>query len=151
MTPVRIGLIGAGSMGSLHARVISQSDRAELAWVADPNREVGEEIAGRFGSSWVEGPDFASVDAVFVAAATQFHHPIALEVLDAGKPMLVEKPLADTLEHSTEIVNRSAELGLPLMCGFLERYNPAILTAMEFVEKPIHAAASRHWSNSRSR
>lgn len=130
-------------MGSLHARVISQSDRAELSWVADPRKTVGQEVASRYSSRWVAEPDFSTVDAVFVAAATQFHHQIALNVLDAGLPMLVEKPLADTLEHVREIVDTSARLDLPLMCGFLERYNPAIRTAMDFVEHPIHVSASR--------
>ncbi len=144
MGKLRIGLIGAGSMGSLHARVISQSARAELSWVAEPRKAVGEDVASRFSSRWVAEPDFSSVDAVFVAAATEFHHRIAMDILDAGLPALVEKPLADTLEEASEIVETSARRDVPLMCGFLERYNPAIRTAMEFVERPIHVSASRH-------
>ena len=144
MSAARIGLIGTGTMGSLHARVVSQSHRANLAWVADPRRAVGEEVAARFDTRWVPEMELSSVDAVIVAAATEFHHQLALEVLDAGKPMLLEKPLADTIEHAREIVAISERLGTPLMCGFLERYNPAILTALEFVDRPIHAAANRH-------
>ena len=144
MGAVRIGLIGTGTMGSLHARVVSESPRADLAWVSDPNPEAGRRAAERYRSTWLPEPDMASVDAVIIAAATQFHHQLAMQAIAAGKPLLVEKPLADTLEHASEIVDASAAAGLPLLCGFLERYNPAILTAMEFVERPIHVAASRH-------
>jgi predicted dehydrogenase len=141
---VRIGLVGTGTMGTLHARVIAESSRAELTWVADPRREAGEEVAGRHGTRWLAEMAPDSVDAVVVAAATEHHHRLALDVLAAGVPLLVEKPLADTLEHAREIVEASDRLGVPLMCGFLERYNPAILTALEFVEHPIHVAANRH-------
>lgn len=143
-TPVRIGLVGTGTMGTLHARVIAESPRAELTWVADPRREAGEEVAGRHATRWLAEMEPDTVDAVVVAAATEHHHRLALEVLAAGVPLLVEKPLADTLDHAREIVETSERLGVPLMCGFLERYNPAILTALEFVERPIHAAANRH-------
>jgi predicted dehydrogenase len=88
--------------------------------------------------------ELGSVDAVIIAAATEFHHQLAIEVLDACTPLLVEKPLADTFIHAREIVELSEQQDVPLMCGFLERYNPAILTALEFVDNPIHASANRH-------
>ncbi|HQF95220.1 MAG TPA: Gfo/Idh/MocA family oxidoreductase, partial [Microthrixaceae bacterium] len=53
MAGVRIGLVGAGSMGSLHARVVSESPRADLAWIADPSRPAGEAAATRFGTTWL--------------------------------------------------------------------------------------------------
>ena len=53
MARIRIGLIGAGSMGSLHARVIGESHRATLAWIADPRQNVGEEVAARFSTDWL--------------------------------------------------------------------------------------------------
>jgi len=141
---VRIGLIGSGTMGSLHARVINESSRAELAWVADPRQAIGSVVAERFGTRWVPTMETGSVDAVVIAAATQVHHELAIEAIDAGLPLLVEKPLADTVEHARDIVVRSEAAGVPLLCGFLERYNPAIRTAEEFVERPLHVAATRH-------
>lgn len=144
MAPLRIGLVGAGSMGSLHARVVSEHPGAELAWIADPRAEAGRATAERFGTRWVGEPEPGSADAVIVAAATEVHHPLAVDLLAAGLPLLVEKPLADTLEHSRDIVERSSAAGVPLLCGFLERYNPAIRTATEFIESPVHVAAQRH-------
>ena len=81
-TAKRIALVGAGSMGSLHARVIAGSDRAELTRVIDPREEAGRALADRFGSRWT--PEIGSlydVDAVVLASATEAHHPLALEIL----------------------------------------------------------------------
>src|SRR5690606_17204599 len=77
----RIGLVGAGSMGQLHARVIANDPATELVWVADPDRVAGTAVADRFGSRWIAEPDLAAVDAVVVAAPTHLHHAIAVEVI----------------------------------------------------------------------
>lgn len=140
---LRIGLVGAGTMGSLHARVISQSDRTDLAWIADPS-EAGAAAADRFGTRWVEAMDLDSVDAVVIASSTETHPALALEVLDARRPLLVEKPLADTLADATKIADAAAAADVPLMCGFLERFNPAVRTALEIVERPVSSTAVRH-------
>lgn len=140
-----IAVVGAGAMGSLHARVVQSSTRAELAVIVDPCERVGRAVAERYGARWA--PDLsglAGVDAVIVAAATSAHHPIALEVIDAGLPLLVEKPVADSLAHSEEIVAAAEVAGLPLMCGLLERYNSAVVTAARLTRDPVHISTQRH-------
>jgi predicted dehydrogenase len=142
---IAIAIVGAGAMGSLHARVVQSSPRAELAVVVEPREAVGRAVADRFGTRWA--PDLsglAGVDAVVVAAATGAHHPIALEVLSAGFPLLVEKPMADSLEHSEDIVRAAAAAGVPLMCGLLERFNGAVVTAARLTREPVHVSAVRH-------
>jgi predicted dehydrogenase len=141
---LRIGLIGTGSMGTLHARVISQAGRTNLAWVADPNDERGQQVAARYGSVWIPEPDLDSVDAVVIAAPTQFHHTLAASIIDAGLPLLLEKPLADTLDQSRDLVERAQHRGSVLMCGLLERFNPAVRTAMDIAREPVHVATVRH-------
>jgi predicted dehydrogenase len=145
MTVLRIGLVGAGSMGSLHARVLSGSSSCELACIVDPSEESGRALADRFEARWLPELDGTKdLDAVVIASATETHHDIAMRLLSDGVPLLVEKPLADTLTHTEEIIDASRKTGVPLMCGLLERYNPAIVTAMEFVEAPQHVMATRH-------
>jgi predicted dehydrogenase len=137
-------------MGSLHARVVQSSSRAELAVVVEPCEEIGRAVAERFGARWA--PDLsglAGVDAVIIAAATSAHHPIALEVIDAGLPFLVEKPVADSLARSEEIVTAAAAAGLPVMCGLLERYNSAVVTAARLTRDPVHVSAVRHSPHAR--
>lgn len=141
---VRIGVIGVGSMGSLHARVIATNDRTELAWVADPSASAGEPVARRLGSRWLPEPDLSVVDAVVVAAPTQYHHQIAIELIRARIPLLLEKPAAETLGLATELVQAADSTDAILMCGFLERFNPAVRTACEIARSPIRVTTARH-------
>lgn len=140
---LRIGLIGAGTMGALHARVIAGRPDAKLAWIADPD-PGGQAIADRFGVAFVPEPDLTDADAVVIAAPTQFHHQLALAVVDAGLPLLLEKPLADTYAHSVEIVEAARAAGTVLTCGLLERFNPVVRTAAEIARDPRHVSTVRH-------
>ncbi|MFD4423051.1 Gfo/Idh/MocA family protein [Agromyces sp. NPDC058484] len=143
--PVRVALIGAGTMGSHHARVIAQSPRAELALLVDPRQAVGTEVAERFGAEWApELPDLAEIDAVVVAAATEAHYELAVRVLNDDTALLIEKPVADSLAKTREIVALAETRDLPLVCGLLERYNPAVMTARALIEHPLHITAARH-------
>ncbi|WP_412539762.1 Gfo/Idh/MocA family oxidoreductase [Longispora sp. K20-0274] len=141
---MRFALVGAGVMGSLHARVVSQSDRAELVRVIEPREEIGRAVADRYGAEWVPELDFTGVDAVIVASATESHRDVAFRVLTEGLPLLVEKPVCASLAETEEIVALSAARDVPLMCGLLERFNPAILTARQLVDRPVHVTATRH-------
>ncbi len=143
-TPLRIGLIGAGSMGSLHARVVATSEATKLSWVAEPDQTRGEQLAAKFTSQWLPEPDLAVVDAVIVAAPTQYHHRIATDVIEAGLPLLLEKPLADNLAQSNDLVTLARTRGAILMCGLLERFSPAVRTACEIAKAPLHVSTVRH-------
>lgn len=143
--PKQVVLVGAGSMGSHHARVISQSESAELAVLVDPREEVGRAVADRFGAAWrPELPDLDGYDAVVIAAATEAHHELALQVLGQDRPLLIEKPVADSLLRTEEILELADARDLPMMCGLLERYNPAVLTARTVLRDPVHVTATRH-------
>jgi predicted dehydrogenase len=144
MTKHRVMLIGAGSMGTLHARVLSQSERVELVGIVDPS-ENAKAVAERFDTTWAPTLDSLSgVDAVVIAAATPTHHKLALDVLGHDVALLVEKPVCDDLAATEEVVATAAAKSLPLMCGLLERYNPAVMTALALMDKPLHVSATRH-------
>jgi predicted dehydrogenase len=141
----RILVVGAGVMGSYHARVISQSSRASLAGIVDMSPDAGKALSERFQTTWYsEIPDLTKIDGVVVAAPTEVHFDIARLVLDAGVALLLEKPLTSELASAETLVNFADAHEIPLMCGFLERYNPAILTAMQIVRDPVHLSATRH-------
>lgn len=132
-------------MGSLHARVVSQSSRAELAAIVDPRPEVGRGVAEKFSTQWRgDASDLTGIDGVIIAAATEAHFDLAKHVLDAGVPLLVEKPVADDLGKTLEVLATSELLGVPMMCGLLERFNPAVLTAKALINDPIYVTATRH-------
>jgi predicted dehydrogenase len=139
-----IALVGAGSMGSLHARVLSQSRRCDLVRIIEPVPETGQAVADRWGVDWTPRLDLSGVDAVVLASATETHHALALQVLEAGLPLLVEKPVCADLGATEEVVREAQQRGLPLMCGLVERYNPAVITALALIGEPVHVAAARH-------
>jgi predicted dehydrogenase len=141
---LRIGLVGAGTMGSLHARVLSGAESTELAWIADPDHVAGERVAQRFATKWLPEPELNGIDAVVIAAPTPLHHTYAMAAIDAGLPLLVEKPIADTLAHVEDIIDASRARATVLMCGLLERFNPAVRTASDIAREPLHVTTVRH-------
>lgn len=143
--PVRIALVGAGAMGSYHARVISQSPDTELACIVDPSEPNGSELAERFGTRWVpELDDFREFDAVVIASPTSHHVEWAHRALEADTPLLVEKPLSESLDEVVEIVDLAGRRGVPFTVGLLERFNPALMTIFDIVEAPVHVTTVRH-------
>lgn len=143
--PLNIVVVGAGSMGSLHARVVAQSESCRLAALVDPRAEVGRALADRFSTQWQpELGSLAGVDGVVVAAATEAHEGLARHVLEAGVPLLVEKPVTADYGVSCEIVALSEKHDVPMMCGLLERYNPAVVTARPMIDSPVHVRGQRH-------
>ncbi|WP_409047319.1 Gfo/Idh/MocA family protein [Microbacterium sp. HA-8] len=145
MARPRIALIGAGSMGRNHARIISMSDAADLAVVIDPVEEVGKAAADLAGVDWSPSIDSVSgVDAVVVAASTEHHYAIAKDVIAARKPLLIEKPVCPSLELTSEILELSKASDVPVMCGLLERFNPAVMVAKRMIDAPVYVRADRH-------
>jgi predicted dehydrogenase len=141
----RILLVGAGSMGSLHARVIAQSPSTTLARVVDGREDAGRALAERYDAEWSpELGDLSDVDAVVIAASTEAHYDLALAVLERDRPLLIEKPVADGLAKTLEIIERSEARGIPMTCGLLERFNPAVVTARALMDDPKFITATRH-------
>ncbi|MQA11888.1 MAG: gfo/Idh/MocA family oxidoreductase [Pseudonocardiaceae bacterium] len=141
----RFALIGAGSMGALHARVLAASERARLVRVVEPDEKTGRAVADRYQTEWRPLLDSLSdVDAIVLASSTESHHKSCLEILRNDKPVLVEKPVCDTLSATEEVIQASESLGVPFMCGLLERYNPAVLTVRALLGTPVHFMARRH-------
>jgi predicted dehydrogenase len=138
-------LVGAGAMGGNHARVVAAHSRANLVGVVDPREDTGRQVAERFGARWRPTlDDLSGVDAVILAAGTESHTDLAIQILEAGVPLLIEKPVAPSLADTQKIVDLSRSTGVPLQCGLLERYNPAILTAERAIREPVYITARRH-------
>jgi len=130
---LRVGVVGVGMMGQHHARVYSElakEGKVELVGVADTNFERVKEIARKFGTMpYGDYRELAkeNLDAVSVAVPTSFHRDVALEFINAGTSVLVEKPIADTIENARTIIEAAEKAGVTLMVGHIERFNPAVL------------------------
>jgi predicted dehydrogenase len=142
----RIALVGSGSMGSNHARVIAESDVAELALVVDLDVNRASALADRYGCRASDDFSAASAcDAAVLATPTRLHPAQALALLGLGLPLLVEKPVAPDPDDTRAVVEESRRRELPLMCGFVERFNPAVTTVSELLtESPVHLLGIRH-------
>lgn len=121
MNRLRVAVIGAGSFGRHHVRVVSQMPDVELRAIVDPNVEGAlkniDDVIGQ-------------VDAAIVATPTVTHESIATRLLEAGIDVLVEKPIADASEAAERLACLAQKNGRILQAGHLERFNPAV-TALE--------------------
>jgi UDP-N-acetylglucosamine 3-dehydrogenase len=136
---LRVGVVGCGRMGAFHIRNYSQIECAQLVAVADPNPEMrrralgDSRIAGY--SDWREMIQYGTeeLDAVSIACPSEFHAEVALEALDAGLHVLVEKPIATTLPDALRMRSAAFEADRKLMVGHVERFNPAVAKLRELV------------------
>jgi predicted dehydrogenase len=134
-------------MGANHARIVSETEGADLGMIADLDHKRAAEMATRFGVR--AGSDVADVvarcDAAIVATNTESHLDVALPLLAAGVPVLVEKPLAPTAADVERLLDASRHHDVPLMCGFVERFNPALSTALSLIDDAVvNLYAVRH-------
>ena len=141
-----MALIGAGQMGANHARTIDRSDEFQLAYIVDEDLERANVLAHQFGASAVSSIDeIRDVHAAVVATSTNSHFGIVEDLLCRKIPVLCEKPLTPTLETTQALIETSERNKIPIQCGFVERFNPAFLTAKKIIDQPvIHAQSIRH-------
>src|SRR6187401_545914 len=134
--PLRVGVVGVGVMGSNHARVFAGLPGTELVGVADPDRKQADFVARTLGCIAVADVDELlerNVDAITIAAPTHLHRDIALACIARGVHVLVEKPIASSVEEGREIIAAARRAGITLMVGHVERFNPAVEAIKEAI------------------
>ncbi|HEY9620197.1 MAG TPA: Gfo/Idh/MocA family oxidoreductase [Crinalium sp.] len=127
LDPIRVGVIGVGSMGQKHTRVLSLLKDVELVGVSDVNVERGLDTAGKYRVRFFEDYHdlLAHVDAVCIAVPTRLHYAVGMASLQAGVHVLIEKPIAASIGEAESLVNAAAESHCILQVGHIERFNPA--------------------------
>ena len=131
-------MIGVGHLGKHHARILSSLPGVELVAVVDTNRSRAEEIASAHGTLALFDAQelLGRVDAVTIAVPTELHRSIALPFLQARVPVLVEKPIARSLEEADEMIDAAGDAGVVLAVGHTERFNPALAVARPLLTDP---------------
>jgi len=133
--PVRIAVVGAGLIGCRHVEEVEASPVAELAAVVDPAPRAAELAAKDVPSYPSLSALFAAgrPDGVILATPNRLHVEGGLECVAAGVPVLVEKPLGDTVDGATRLVEAAEAAGVPLLTGHHRNYSPIMATAREIV------------------
>ncbi len=133
---VKVGVVGVGALGRHHSRLYNLSENAQLVGIYDVSPEAAKNVGDEFGLKVFSDISelAAECDALSVAVPATKHCEITLPLLEKGKHVLVEKPLATTPEEGRIMVEAAAARGLVLGVGHVERFNPA----MDFLEKHAH-------------
>jgi predicted dehydrogenase len=135
---IRVAVIGAGSFGKNHVRVVGENPRAELKFVVDSDLACAKEHAGLGCKPTTAYREIIGhVDAAIVAAPTVAHAEIGCALLEAGIDLLVEKPIASTLEEADRLVEAAERNGRILQVGHLERFNPAVIALERAATLPL--------------
>ena len=134
---VRIGIIGAGSMGRNHVRIASTHPVIDCIGLFDPNETVGREVANLFGVDYFSELEnlFDNCDAVVIASPTSSHFEIAKAAIAAGKDCLIEKPITVTVEEGEELIQLSEKAETIIQVGHVERYNPVFSELRKIVNQ----------------
>ena len=135
---LRVAVIGVGHLGKHHARILGTLPGVNLVAVVDTNQARAEEIAAANGTRALLNPTplIGQVDAVSIAVPTEQHLAVALPFLNAGVPVLVEKPMARSLEEADAMIAAAAKGGVALAVGQTERFNPAVEAARPMLTDP---------------
>ena len=146
MKPVKVGVIGVGSMGVNHARVYSELPNTELVGIADTDHDRGRLQAKKVGTEFF--PNAASliakgVQAVTIAVPTSHHYSLAVELIENGIHVLVEKPITIDLIQAKSLVDLSKKNHCVLQVGHLERFNPAVRKLKSVMGSPVFLESQR--------
>jgi len=145
MNKINTAVIGVGSLGQHHARILSQHENSNFIGVVDASQERGKQIAAACKSVYFSSVDdiIGKVNAVVIAVPTPYHYDVAKKLLNAGVHCLVEKPITINVEHADELINIAKEKKLILQVGHIERFNPAFTAAAPYIKDPKFIEAVR--------
>lgn len=135
---LRVGVIGVGYLGRLHAQKMASFDDVVLVGVCDADPERGKAVAEEFGTSFRTDTRklLREVDAVSIAVPTIAHFRVAMEAIRAGVHVLLEKPIAATVREGRALVREAAARRQVFQIGHLERFNPAVISAASVLKEP---------------
>ena len=141
MKTINVGVVGVGAMGENHVRVYHKMEEANLVAVSDVSERALKKIEKKYGakgfteySDLLENPE---IEVVSVCVPTTFHHAVVMEAIKNGKHVLVEKPIAFTVQEAEEMIAAAKEAVVMLATGHVERFNPAVQKAKELIDDGV--------------
>jgi UDP-N-acetylglucosamine 3-dehydrogenase len=143
-SPVRIAVVGAGMMGASHARVARALRSIELVGIVDVDLKRAQACAGS-GERAVQSiaEIVGDIDAAVIAVPTLHHSALALQLMKAGRSVLIEKPISYSIAESEELILTADKEGVVLAVGHVERFNAAVAELPKLIDCPIHIRTQR--------
>ena len=145
MTKLRVGVIGVGHLGSLHAKMYAELPAAELIGVVDTDLARAKAVAGGVNTKAFATVEelLRKVQAVSIATPTGTHFDLARKAIDAGVHALIEKPITSTTEQAETLVDLSRQKNVTIQVGHIERFNPALLALEKYDLHPMFVESHR--------
>jgi predicted dehydrogenase len=142
---LKVGVLGAGHLGKIHLRLLNQSEKYELVGFFDPFEENANKVAAEFGYKKFDSIEslIAAVDVVDIVTPTIQHFECAKMVIEAGKHIFIEKPIATTVSEAEEIVSLATKYNVKGQVGHVERFNPAFTAVKDKIDKPMFIETHR--------
>ncbi|WP_415953941.1 Gfo/Idh/MocA family protein [Methanobrevibacter woesei] len=141
MKKINVGVIGVGAMGYNHARVYYRLEEANLVAVSDVSERTLNKVCEKYDakgySDYEDLLKDPEIEVVSVCVPTTHHHDVVMKAIEYGKHVLVEKPIAFSLEEAEEMIAAAKEKGVILGTGHVERFNPAVQKAKELIENDV--------------
>jgi UDP-N-acetylglucosamine 3-dehydrogenase len=136
---INVAVIGCGSWGQNHIRVYNDLENASLAAIADLETKTIKEFKEKYSVDWYTEPEKIferiDIDAVSICTPTITHADLAIQAIEAGKHVLIEKPMTNTIKEAKYLIKAARKRGVHLAVGFVERFNPAVSKAMTTISK----------------
>ncbi|MFM8566334.1 MAG: Gfo/Idh/MocA family protein [Gemmatimonadota bacterium] len=144
-SPVRLGVVGAGSLGYHHARIARDLPGLVFRGIFEANAERAGTVSRDLGIRAYPALDalLDDVDAVSIVTPTPAHHAVAMRALERGTHLLIEKPITVSLEEADELLALAERQGVLVQIGHVERFNRAIRAAQPHVDRPLFIDSDR--------
>jgi len=142
---LKIGVLGAGHLGKIHLRLLNQSPKYKLVGFYDPYQENAKKVAQEFGYHSFDSIEelIQNVDVVDIVTPTLSHYDCAIQAIQAGKHIFLEKPIANTVEEAEHIIELANKYGVKGQVGHVERFNPAFTAVKDKINQPMFIETHR--------
>lgn len=142
---IKIGVLGAGHLGKIHLRLLNQSTKYELVGFYDPFKENAAKVTAEFGYRSFETIQelMDHVDVVDIVTPTLSHYQCAIDAIQAGKHIFLEKPISNTVEEAEHIIALAKEYNVKGQVGHVERFNPAFIAVKHKISNPMFIETHR--------
>jgi predicted dehydrogenase len=142
---LKVGVVGCGHLGKIHAKLLSQSENYKLIGIYDKDNEESIRVSDEFKCTSFESFDslLDSVDVIDIVAPTPFHFNYAKQAINKNKHVFIEKPVCTTSKESEELIKLGDLKKVKIQVGHVERFNPAFTKVESEISKPMFIESHR--------